>query len=95
MILEYRGNILVARNHLFGDVNLKNIKPQKDKRLIIERILTRGDLDEFAYLNNFYSRATIKKVIVTLGSLDKKILNNLSKFYNIPKQNLKHTISWQ
>ncbi len=91
MILVYRGNILVVRNHLFWDINKKNIRPQKNKRLIIERVISRGDLDEFAMLNNFYSRETIKKTIVNISSFDKKTLKFISDFYNIEKKLFKCT----
>jgi len=82
---------MVVRKHLFWDVNIDRIGPLKNKRLIIERVLTRGNMDEFVYLNSFYSKETIKKVIVTLGSLDKKTLHNLSQFYNINKDKFKCT----
>lgn len=91
MLLTYRNNILVVRKHLFWDIKAENIKPLKNKRLIIERIVTRGNLDEFVFMNHFYSKETIKKVIVKIGSLDKKTLNNLSVFYNIDKNQFKCT----
>ncbi len=91
MVLVNRGKILFADDHLFWDIDIHKIKPIKNKKLIIERILTRGNFQEFALLNNFYSRKTIKDVIVNISSLPPIILNGLSKFYNIDKSKFKCT----
>ncbi len=71
--------------HLFWDVDRNNLDFEKNKRLIIERIFTRGDIPDLKKIISLYGLKVIKKEIVKAGFLDKKTLNWTSIFLNIPK----------
>lgn len=71
--------------HLFWDVDRNKLDFEKNKRLIIERIFTRGDIPDLKKIISLYGLKVIKKEIITAGFLDKKTLNWTSLFLNIPK----------
>ncbi len=39
----------LEKKHLFWDVNLKQLSPQKHRQFIIERILAFGDIEDFSW----------------------------------------------
>jgi len=71
--------------HLFWDIDFQNIDVQKHQTMIIERVITRGNLKDLKILFQLYPTAIIKQEIVKAGFLDKKTLNWASRFFNIPK----------
>ena len=42
MTLTYRKKELHLRNHLFWDVDVSKVRPGANKKMIIERVITRG-----------------------------------------------------
>lgn len=78
---------LSFRKALFWDVHRKHLDLKNNQRLIIERVFSRGNLDEYAQVVNYYSEKEITEVVTRAGSLDKKTLNFISNTYNInPKE---------
>ena len=78
---------LSFRKSLFWDVPVKDLNLMTHRRLIIERVFARGNLDEYIQLVNYYSEQEIKLVIIRAGTFDKKTLNFISRTYNInPKE---------
>ena len=75
--------------HLFWDVDRNKLDFEKNKRLIIERVFTRGDVLDLKILIKHYGINIIKQEIVKVGFLDKKTLNWTSLFLNIQKTNFK------
>jgi len=75
--------------HLFWDVDRNKLDFEKNKRLIIERIFTRGDIPDLKKIIRLYGLNVIKKEIVNAGFLDKKTLNWASLFLEIPKTKFK------
>ena len=71
--------------HIFWDLNIKSLDIHKNKRIIIERVFNRGDLEDIKILFQLYELETIKQEIVKAGFLDKKTLNWASSFLNISK----------
>ncbi len=71
--------------HLFWDIDFQNIDVQKHRTIIIERVITRGNLKDLKILFQLYTPAIIKQEIVKAGFLDKKSLNWVSGYFNIPK----------
>jgi len=63
------------RDHLFWDVSKEKLDPEKNKKLIVERVLTRGNRDEVAGLLCFYGRDKIRDLIEELSDLDLRTLN--------------------
>ena len=78
---------LSFRKALFWDVPRKHLDLKNNQRLIIERVFSRGNLDEYAQVVNYYSEKEITEVVTRAGNLDKKTLNFISNTYNInPKE---------
>jgi hypothetical protein len=84
IVLKRNGNVLRLRKSLFWDLPADQIHPERNKRLIMERVFTRGNMKEFKNLRDLYSRNEIMETVVQIGSLDKKTMVFLSKSYQIP-----------
>ncbi len=78
-------NLRNLSKHLFWDLDTKKMEKKKNKTIIIERVLTRGDIADLKIILRLYKIETIKQEIVKAGFLDKKTLNWSSSFLNIPK----------
>ena len=59
----------------FWDVDIKKLNDDIADRLIIERVLTLGNLNETNILIKKYEAKKIKETIINLNSLDNKNLN--------------------
>lgn len=71
----------------FWDLNAEKLDDNLNKRIIIERVFSLGDIEDLKKIIEFYGLKTIKQEIVKAGQLDKKTLNWASKFLKIPKKN--------
>jgi hypothetical protein len=71
------------RKSLIWDVPTHTLDLDKNKRLILERVFSRGNIDEFCSVNQHYSREEIRETVIRIGILDKKTLHFLSKTYHI------------
>ena len=90
------------KQNLFWDVRLKDFDPEKNKKFIIERILLRGDLDDFKWAIDFYGKKDIKEIFLKSKKLDFKSQNfwcfyfNLDKSKCIQKQSIKkQSVFWK
>ena len=78
-------NLENISKHLFWDINTDLSDKEKNKTIIIERVINRGDINDVKIIISEYGLDTIKQEIVNAGFLDKKTLNWVSLFLNIPK----------
>ena len=74
---------------LFWDVDFKNIDFQKYSQFIINRVLLRGEINDWLELKSYYGLERIKQEIIKMKYLDKKTLNFCSIYFNISKTNFK------
>ncbi len=74
--------------YLFWDTPLEKIDQQKNKRHIIERVITRGLLEDFYTLLQLYSTSDISDAIIKSKVLDSKTANFCSIIFNIPKDKI-------
>lgn len=81
--------MLPIRKELFWDFEFEKLDIEKHKRIIIERVITLGNLDEFFFLLKVYNSKTLVNEIQQIGYLDPKTVSFVSKFFNIDKNNLK------
>ena len=72
-------------NNLFWDIEETELDTEKNRRFIIERVLSRGKMSDWWALVKLYSLDTIKKEVVQIRYLDKVTLNFCSTFFHIPK----------
>ena len=75
---------LVLRPALFWDVNIADVDFTKHRASIIERITTRGRLEEFRDVLQFYGRETVKNTLLNARYLDKRTLSYCSLIFDIP-----------
>ncbi len=68
----------------FWDVDFEKIDDKKSKRLIIERVITLGNLKELKALFDHYGKEEVLRTICNLNYLDPKTLNFFSLMYDIP-----------
>ena len=73
------------QSHLFWDTDINNLNPEKHTRFIIERVVTRGRLEDWFLIKNHYGIDRIKQEVVRIRSMDKKSLTFLSNILEIPK----------
>lgn len=81
--------MLPLRKELFWDIEFDKIDLTKHRRIIIERVLTLGTLDEFRYLLKTYDKQTLVNEIKQIGYLDPKTLNFVVNFFSIEKTQLR------
>jgi hypothetical protein len=84
--LKHRDKIIQLRNTLFWDVDNGSLNATRSRALIIERVLTRGNMEEFKQLKEFYSKDELRQVVVKIGYLDPRTLNFISTYLDIPKE---------
>jgi hypothetical protein len=68
---------------LFWDTNGDHIDTDRNARFIIERVISRGTLNDWKTLLSFYGNNRVKKEVVLIRTLDPKSLCYLSVFFNI------------
>lgn len=62
---------------------------RRNRQLIIERVFSRGNIEEFKQIINYYPENEIRKAVVNIGTLDKKTLNFISGIYHIKPEEFK------
>lgn len=74
--------------YLFWDTSVENIDPIQNRNYIIERVLSRGSLEDFYYLIHLYTNDEIRTAIKNSKVLDKKTVNFCSHYFKIPLNKL-------
>jgi len=74
---------ILKKIELFWDCDINSIEPIKNKKFIIERILSRGDVDDFNWALQFYGADTIQKIVLNNKTLDLKSQNLWCRYFNI------------
>jgi len=80
---------LKIRKELFWDVDLTGLDQNKNNSLIIERVLSFGNLSEIKIIFDFYGKDTITNVVKRLGYLDPKTFAFIVGYLGIPKKEMK------
>lgn len=70
---------------LFWDIDINELDYNKHARFVIERVLTRGNLQDWRSLKNFYGLEKIQAEALQIRYLDKITLNFCHTFFDIPK----------
>lgn len=77
------------RKELFWDIKNRTVDADTHKQLIIERVLSLGNIEEFKFLLNHFSQEEIKQSIKSAGYLDPKTLSFVLSFFDLDKEDLK------
>jgi hypothetical protein len=70
---------------LFWDVAFDSIDWRQHARFVINRVVTRGNLEDWFLLKKIYGCEKIKKEVLCIRSLDAKTLNFLSIYFGVKK----------
>lgn len=75
----------ILRKQLFWDIDFSGMDADKNKRLIIQRVFSRGNVQEVRAVIDFYGKETIIETLTNLNYLDPKTLNFVSLIFHIRK----------
>jgi hypothetical protein len=81
--------MLPFRKELFWDIEYEKLDIGKHKRIIIERVLSLGNLEEFFFLLNQYDIKALLNVIKQIGYLDPKTTSFVVSFFKIDRKELR------
>lgn len=89
--MENRSHNRIAdfSKHLFWDVDPSKLDLNKNKKLIIERVIQRGSRNDLNKLLSSYNRSEIREVLTQIGWLSEKDLAFVHVFFDIPYNELK------
>ena len=76
-------------HYLFWDCNVHMLDPAIDKKMIIERVFSRGTETDEKAVFCYYGKEAIKNTVLEIKYFDKKTLNYLSIVLNAPKEKFK------
>ncbi len=74
--------------YLFWDASLDTIDINLHKKFIVERVVTRGFLQDLYLLQKLYSNSEISDALKKSRVLDRKTANFCSFYFNIPLNEL-------
>jgi len=71
---------------LFWDIDEDKLNYESRASFILERVFTMGMQEDEWEVNAYYGKERIRQEVVKCKSLDRKTLNYLSVFYDIPEK---------
>jgi hypothetical protein len=89
--LNYSNNNILFRfsPHIFWNCDVKKLDVQKDKKIIIERIIEYGSESDEMLMWKIYNYNTIKKIAVNDVNLNREKLMYMSVIFNIKEKKFK------
>ena len=75
--------------HLFWDTDPNEVDYEKNARWLIERVVTRGSMNDWFTVRDYYGWDRMAQEIVKIRSLDRKTLIFLSTLFHIPVTDFK------
>ena len=72
--------------YLFWDTNLQKLDFEARASFVLQRVFTMGMQEDEWKAIKYYGKERIREEVIKCKSLDKKTMNYLSVFYNIPKK---------
>lgn len=70
--------------HIFWDVNIHKLDVSRSKRLIVQRVLDYGLMEDWKVLLKMYGVSEISKTAVSLREIDKKSASFVALLSKIP-----------
>lgn len=78
-----------VRKHLLWEVNKENFDYNKSSQLVVERVVQRGDTDDWLTILNLYGYERVREQIKQIPHLNKKDMNFVHLIFDIPLNELK------
>ncbi len=69
---------------LFWDVDYDTIDWEKHAPYVVERIITRGTLEDFREIKNYYGKSKLKRITKQLRYMNDELLYFCSVYFNTP-----------
>jgi hypothetical protein len=82
MILKKDTIQITLSDHLFWDIPPENLDLDKNRKLIIKRVLSRGNMEEVVQVYRYYGVEMVYKTITGSKDIDPLTLNLVKKLYN-------------
>lgn len=79
-------DIAMLSPHLFWDVDRSKLDIRRSKKLIVQRVLEYGLLNDWVLINKHLGLREISEIATNLRSLDEKALSFISFLSKIPKE---------
>jgi hypothetical protein len=81
--------MIPIRNEILWDIDPRTLDPDKNKGILIERVLSYGNLEELKFLFSYYGIDIIKQTVKNTGYLDPKTMEFVISYLNINKEEMK------
>ncbi|MDZ4792734.1 MAG: hypothetical protein SGI83_00490 [Bacteroidota bacterium] len=75
--------------HLFWDVDPATLDLEKNKRLIVERVIQRGSRKELALLLDCYGKEQVRETLKQVAWLNEKDMAFVQVYFGIPLNEMK------
>lgn len=72
-------------SYLFWDIELDSLDFEENARFIIQRVIERGNLNEWKTIKQYYGVSKIKKEILLMRNLEEKTLSFFAAYFNLNK----------
>ena len=76
-------------SHLFWDVNPATLNLEKNKQLIVERVIQRGSRSDLAALLAYYGKEQVREILKQLAWLNEKDMAFVQVYFGIPFNEMK------
>ena len=73
------------KKSLFWDVHIDSLDLEKHARFIVERVVSRGNRQDWQLLKEIYGKERIRKEAMRIRSLDPKTVSFLSVYFGMEK----------
>ena len=73
----------LRKKALFWDVDTDSINPERNRRFIVERILSRGDTDDVRWAREYYGDDVLRETVSVSKSLDAKSLSFWCSYFDL------------
>lgn len=77
-------NIKDLSPNLFWDVKRETLDAEKNKRLIIERVIQRGNRNDLDIIISFYGKAEIREIMKSAMGLNPRDMAFVHVFFDLP-----------
>ena len=74
---------LLLNKTLFWDCDPTTLDPKKHAKFILERVLGKGDVDDFRQAKEIFDEKTIKDTVINNRTLDNRSQNFWCSYFNI------------
>ncbi len=80
---------MLYRKALFWDVDPGSLDVEAHSRFIIERVVARGNMQDWLMLKKLYGKKRIKAEVLQIRCMDKKTISFLSAYFRVEKSDFR------